>query len=62
MGRLTQSGMGRLTTKHLALIFRFFKCLPLPPCVWPAALKLGCVTNFDMLSLMMGLISLVNEI
>ena len=30
--------------------------------VWPTALKLGCVTNFDMLFLVMGFISLVNEI
>ena len=27
--------------------------------VWPTALKLGCVTNFDTLFLMMGFISLV---
>ena len=31
-------------------------------CVWLTALKLGCVTNFDMLFLVMGLISLVGEI
>ena len=30
--------------------------------VWPTALKLGCVTNFDMLFLVMWLISLVDEI
>ena len=30
--------------------------------VWPTALKLGCITNFDMLFLMMGFISLVDEI
>ena len=29
---------------------------------WPAALKFDCISNFDMLSLVMGLISLVNEI
>ena len=29
---------------------------------WPTALKLGCITNFDMLFLVMGLISLVYEI
>ena len=29
---------------------------------WPTALKLGCITNFDMLSLVMGFISLVIEI
>ena len=31
-------------------------------CVWPTALKLGCVTNFDMLFLVMGFISLIDEI
>ena len=29
---------------------------------WPTAVKLGCMTNFDMLFLMTGFISLVNEI
>ena len=32
------------------------------PRVWPTALKLGCVTNFDMLFLVMGFISLVDAI
>ena len=31
-------------------------------CVWPTALKLGSITNFDMLFLVMGFISLVDEI
>ena len=31
-------------------------------CVWPTALKLGCITNFDMLFLVMGLISLDENI
>ena len=31
-------------------------------CVWPTAQKLDCVTNFDMLFLVMGFISLVDEI
>ena len=31
-------------------------------CVWPTALKLGCITNFDILFLVMGFISLVDEI
>ena len=30
--------------------------------VWPTALKLGCITNFDMLFLVMRFISLVDEI
>ena len=29
---------------------------------WPTALKLGCITNFDMLSLVMRFIYLANEI
>ena len=29
---------------------------------WSTALKLGCIINFDMLSLVMGFISLDNEI
>ena len=31
-------------------------------CVWPTALKLGCLTNFDTLFLMMGFNSLVDKI
>ena len=31
-------------------------------CVWSTALKLGCITNLDMLFLVMGFISLVDEI
>ena len=31
-------------------------------CVWPTALKLGCVTNFDMLFLVTWFISLVDEL
>ena len=31
-------------------------------CVRPRALKLGCVTNFDIIFLVMGFISLVDEI
>ena len=31
-------------------------------CVWPTALKLGCITNFDMLFHVIGFISLVDEI
>ena len=30
--------------------------------VWPTTLKLGCITNFDMFFLVMGFISLVDEI
>ena len=32
------------------------------PRVWPTALKLGCISNFNMRFLLMGLISLVDEI
>ena len=52
-------GMGRLTTIYLSLIFRFFKCLPFHEC---AGLKFGCITNFYTLFLIMGFISLVDEI
>ena len=31
-------------------------------CVWPTALKLGCVTNLDMLFVVTGNVSLVDEI
>ena len=32
------------------------------PCVWPTARKLGCITYFNMLLLVMGFISSVHEI
>ena len=51
-----------LTAIHLSLIFGFIKCLYHSACVWPTALKLGCVSNLDTLFLVMGLISLVDEI
>ena len=38
--------MGGLAAIHLSFIFRFLECLPFH--VWPTALKLGCITNFDM--------------
>ena len=41
--------------------FRVFQMSTIPR-VWPTALKPGCVTNFDMLFLVMGFISLVDEI
>ena len=53
--------MGRLTTIHLSLIFGFFNVYHFA-CVWPTALKLGCTSNFDTLFLVMGFISLVDEI
>ena len=39
-----------------------FSDLVLIACVWPTALKLGCITNLDMLFLVMGFIPLVDEI
>ena len=48
--------MAVLTTIHLSLIFGFSKCLPFRV-FRPTALKLGCITNFDMLFLVMGIIS-----
>ena len=44
---------------HLSLIFGVFECLPFRVCT---ALKLGCITNLDMLFLVMGIISMVDEI
>ena len=38
----------------ICLIFWFFKCLPFCVCLAYAALKLGGITNFDMLFLVIG--------
>ena len=40
--------------------FRVFQMSTIPR-VWLTALKLGCITNFDMLFLVMGFVSLVDE-
>ena len=37
--------------------FRVFQMPTIPRVVWPTALKLGCITNVDMLFLVMGFIS-----
>ena len=47
---------------HVPEHLDFFRCLPFCSCFWPTALKLDCITNFDMLFLVMGFISLVDEI
>ena len=47
-----------LTAMHICLLFSGFAAIL---CVWPTALKLGCITDFDMLFLIMGFISLVDE-
>ena len=44
------------------LLFSCFSNVYHFTCVWPTALKLGCIANFDMLFLVMGFISLVDEI
>ena len=49
------------TDCHTVSYFRVFKCLPFHY-FWPTAMTRGSVTNFDMLFLVMGLISLVDEI
>ena len=54
--------MGGLTAIHLSLIFLVVSNVCHSACVWPTALKLGCVTNFDMCFLVMGFVCLVNEI
>ena len=35
----------------------FFKCLTFRMCLWPSALKRGCIANFDMLFFVMVFIS-----
>ena len=47
---------------YICLLFSGFSSVCHSAVFWPTALKLGCITNFDMLSLVMGFISLVNEI
>ena len=47
---------------HICLLFSGFSNVCHSACVWPTALKLGCIANFDMLSLVMWFISLVDEI
>ena len=49
------------TAIHLFL-FSGFSNVCHSACVWPTALKLGSVTNFDTLFLVIGFISLVDEI
>ena len=51
--------MGRVTTIHLS---RAFQMSAIPRVFGPTALKLGCITNSDMLFLVMGFIPLVDEI
>ena len=61
IGQLWQLGLGRLT--YICLLFSGFSNVYHFACVWPTALKLGCITNFDMLRfLVMGFISLVGVI
>ena len=47
---------------YICLIFSVFSNVYHSACVWPTALKLGCVTNLDPLFLEMGFISLVDDI
>ena len=47
---------------YICLKFSGFSNVYHSACVWPAALKLECITNFDMLFLVMGFSSLVDEI
>ena len=50
------------TDYHTFLLFSSFSNVCHSPFVWPTALKLGCITNYDMLFLVMGFISLVDKI
>ena len=55
--------LGGLTPLHFSyFIFFLSSNVCHSVCVWPTALKLSCITNFDMLLLMIGFISLVDEI
>ena len=47
---------------YICLLFSGFSNVYHFACVWPTALKLGCVTNLDTFFLVMGFISLVDEI
>ena len=47
---------------YICLLFSWFSNVYHFACVWPTPLKLGCITNFDMLFLVMRFISLVDEI
>ena len=44
------------------VLFSFFLNVCHSACIWSAALKLGYLTNLDMLFLVMGFISLIDEI
>ena len=48
-----------MTTIHLSLVFSNVYHFA---CVWPTALKLGCITKFDTFFLVMGFSSLVDEV
>ena len=43
---------------YICLLFSGFSNVCHSAAFWPTALKLGCITNFDMLSLVMGLNSI----
>ena len=47
---------------YICLLFSGFSNVYQSACVWPTTLKVGCVTNFDMLFLVMGFMVLVVEI
>ena len=47
---------------YICLLFSGFSNVCHSTAFWPTALKLGCITHFDMLSLVMWFISWVNEI
>ena len=47
---------------YICLLFSCFSNVYHSARVWPTALKLGCLTNLDTLFLVMGFISLIDEI
>ena len=56
--------LGKIISAYSNSIFSYFRVFQVLTisCVWPTALKLGCVTNLDTLFLMMGFIYLIDEI
>ena len=48
--------------QYICLLFSWFSNVCHSVYVWPTALQLGCITNFDMLFLVMRIISLIEEI
>ena len=55
------SGSTQACLPYICLLFSGFLNVCHFTCIWPRALKLGCITNIDMLFLVMGFICLFYE-